>query len=377
MATIGVGLATLLLAGCASPGLPLSPSLKLPEVVAAAGLTANRVGDSVTLRWTTPSHTTDKLLISGPITAEICRRVRTVPAPAGVPPCAVVGRVTVTSGDSEAVDALPADLIAGPPLLLAYRVQLLNAAGRTAGPSGAVFAAAGPAPVAVGNFQARSTKAGVLLEWVGMKNPGGHPDIQMDALDSERNATTVELARTTVAGAAAPAASKTGLPDTKEPVKARFLAGATDAGGTVDRTALVGRTYRYTAQRVRSVSVGGQTLEVRSAPSAEVTLEVRDVFPPDAPGGLVTVPGYAGEKPAIDLSWDPNMELRISGYRVYRRAAGSGPWQRLGDELVRTASYRDVTVAPGMKYEYRVTAVNQAGNESAPSAAVQETAPAQ
>ena len=301
------------------------------------------------------------------------------PPPAGVPTCAVVGRVTVTPGDSEAVDALPADLMTGPPRLLAYRVQLLNSAGRTAGPSGAVFAAAGSTPVTVENLQAKSTKAGVVVEWAAMKGPGGHPEMRMDELDSEGSSTTVELARTTVAGAAAPAtaSSKTGLPSTKEPLEARIRAGANDAGGTVDRTALVGRTYRYTAQRVRSVSVGGQTLEVRSSPSAEVTVEVRDVFPPDVPGGLVAVPAYAGEKPAIDLSWDPNMELRISGYRVYRRDAGSAQWQRLGDELVRTASYRDVTVAPGSKYEYRVTAVNQAGNESAPSAAAEETAPAQ
>ena len=77
----------------------------------------------------------------------------------------------------------------------------------------------------------------------------------------------------------------------------------------------MGTKYSYTAQRVRSVEAGGQTLEVRSVPSAVVTVDVEDVFPPDAPSGLVSVPGVAGgvggeaEKAGDpDLSWEPNME---------------------------------------------------------------------
>src|SRR5690349_4647726 len=46
----------LVLFGCASPGPPLPPSLKLPEAV--TDLTTSRVGDHVILHWTTPSHTT-------------------------------------------------------------------------------------------------------------------------------------------------------------------------------------------------------------------------------------------------------------------------------------------------------------------------------
>src|ERR1035441_7007917 len=64
-----------LLAGCASPGPPLPPSLKLPEIVSASSETATRAGDEVRLHWTTPSRTTDKMLIAGPVTAEICREV--------------------------------------------------------------------------------------------------------------------------------------------------------------------------------------------------------------------------------------------------------------------------------------------------------------
>src|SRR5438270_659862 len=58
-------------AGCASPGTPLPPSLKLPQPV--ADLTATRIGNQVVLHWTTPARTTDRLLIAGPVTAEVCR----------------------------------------------------------------------------------------------------------------------------------------------------------------------------------------------------------------------------------------------------------------------------------------------------------------
>lgn len=377
------------LAGCASPGPPLPPSLKLPEVVAATSFTATRVGDAVTLHWTTPTRTTDKLLIAGPITAVICRNLppaapaQPAPPASKAPPCAEVQRLSVTPGPSDAVDPLPAPLTVGPARLLAYRVELLNAAGRTAGPSAPVFAAAGAAPGSIEDFSGEATKPGALLRWRPAAGSGE----------------TVELDRTTVeAPAAAPTtaapARKTGLPgETKEPAELRFQAGNIDAGGARDRTALIGRTYSYTAQRVRTVELSGQALELRSAPSAAVTVPVRDVFPPEVPAGLVAVPGFfypsdqrspgtpgfageaAAQHPAIDLSWEPDVEPRVAGYRVYRREDSSGAWQLLTPDLVGVAAYHDATVVAAHTYTYRVTAVSTAGNESAPSPEAVETAP--
>jgi fibronectin type 3 domain-containing protein len=108
---------------------------------------------------------------------------------------------------------------------------------------------------------------------------------------------------------------------------------------------------------------------------------VEDIFPPDAPTGLVSAPGFAAGggvvtsgAPVIDLSWEPNMGARVVGYRVYRRE-GEGPWRALGGELVRVAAYRDTTVAPGKTYAYRVTALDAGGHESGASSEVVETAP--
>lgn len=405
------------LAGCASPGPPLPPSLKLPLVV--TDLAATRVGDQVVLHWTTPSRTTDKLLIAGRIDAEICRETaadRTAPAagkagargqtqPAAIvaaAPCAIVGRTQVTSGTSDAEDTLPSALLSSPAQLLAYRVQLLNVAGRTAGPSAVAYAASGPAPGAVEDLRGTVAKAGVVLEWKPQPAPRGTDAVEV-------NRTTLEAVSVPVS----PAAAKGGinlLPGApRQQAEVRFRAGnssaaidatnagaanpagaGTDAGGAdpggmIDRTAQPGDTYRYTAQRVRTLALGGQTLALRSATSAAVAVAVRDVFPPDPPTGLIAVPAFAGEggagapatTPAIDLSWEPNMEARIVGYRIYRRdqdAAAS--WQRLDAEPVRMTAYRDLGVVAGRAYAYRVTAVNEAGNESAPSTEVVETAPA-
>ena len=305
----GVALASALLSGCASPGPPLPPSLKLPEIV--TGLTASRVGDEVRLRWTTPSRTTDKLLIAGPVVAEICRETPAVApsAPAKAAqnsamsvgknaasaPCSpVLLRVQVTPGASEAVDVLPASLTAAPARLLAYRVQLRNAAGRTAGASPAVFAASGPAPQAVEDLRGKATKAGVVLEWkaeaqeTGNREQGteGTESIELDRTilqpaTANTTTTTASTSPTTTAGSGLE--RKGGLPGaTKEPSESRFRAGGelADAGGTVDRTALIGHAYRYTAQRVRSVELGGQKLELRGVASVEVTVAMKDVFPP-------------------------------------------------------------------------------------------------
>lgn len=366
-------------AGCASPGPPLPPSLKLPAVVAANEITATRVGDAVALHWTTPTHTTDKLLITGPITAVICRDTPSAtPLRPGwrttAPPCSPVQRLPVAPGPSDAVDPLPAALTSGPARLLAYRVELMNAADRTAGPSPAVFVAAGTAPAPVADLRVDATKDGALLRWHAEAAAG-------DAVELDR--TTVE-APAPAAAKAVPERSNSppiSLPgQAKEPAESRFQAGPSDAGGTLDRTALIGRTYTYTAQRVRKVTVGDQSYELRSAPSAPVTVAVRDVFPPAVPAGLVAVPGFTGEgetqKPAIDLSWDPDVERRVAGYRVYRREGDAGAWQHVGPDPMPVPAYRDPAVAAGHIYTYRVTAVSTAGNESAPSTEVTETAPA-
>ena len=96
--TLGAGaLPIVFIAGCASPGPPHAPSLNLPEVV--HDLTAERIGDQVTLHWTTPEKTTDHLAIKGAMTAEICRVTAPISQQAvpSTQACTVVTRLPVSS----------------------------------------------------------------------------------------------------------------------------------------------------------------------------------------------------------------------------------------------------------------------------------------
>lgn len=378
------------LTGCASPGPPLPPSLKLPEIPAKSGLSGERAGVTVTVHWMTPQRTTDHLLIQGKVEAEICRELEsstplhtggrktpqngsTASAGAEQPCSPVVAKASTQPGEAgEAVDVLPTELASGEPRLLAYRVQLKNVAGRTAGPSDEVFVAAGDAPASLTNFRGHDAKGGVVLEWTA------------EAASAEDK---VELERTEPgAGSSAqikpkgPIAVLSG-PKDSEPVRLRAGDGSmSDAGGTVDRSVEMGHTYSYTAWRERTVEVRGQKLKIRSAISPAVTVKVEDIFAPDAPAGLVAVPGVAGEgdaaRSAIDLSWEPNDEPRIAGYRVYRRDDGGIQWRQVsGEKLLPVAAYHDADVVSGRRYSYRITAVGANGMESLPSGEAAQTAP--
>ncbi len=374
--------------GCASPGPPRPPSLHLPEPV--KDLSAERVGDHVVLRWTTPSQTTDGMAIAGTMTAEVCRQAGLrPPTPAErAAACAPVRRGSVAPGPSELTDPLPSPLEAGPPVLLTYRVQIYNAAGRSAGESAAAFAAAGEVPSRVEDLRATASERGAIIEW---RSGAGADAIDLLRTDLSAPAATAAKAKAktpTARPAGKGRASTAPKPHPKSgtdagPVAVHLL--AADAGGqgvtagTVDMTATMGETYTYVAERVRGVTVGGHSLELHSEPSSAATVAMRDTFPPAPPTGLATIAGFMrpdakGEAaPYIDLSWEANREADLAGYLVYRelvRRNGDpqGPLARLTPLPIPAPAYRDVAVRPGQRYSYHVTAVDASGNESAPSA---------
>jgi hypothetical protein len=385
----GTAIFLTILGGCAAPGNPLPPTLNLPQIVSGSTLTATRVGAEVRLHWTTPTQTTDKLAVKGSITAEICREIVSG-AVREKAPCSGVGRVQVAQGASDAADALPAELLAGPPRLLAYRVQLINSAGRTAGPSAAVLAVSGPSTAPVDGFTGEATKSGVELRWE-RQGTGNREQGTVELVRTLLDAAPAKRETQSAGGSVIAALSGSGKQSAETRMNAAgggAYAGGADTGGTVDRTVEIGHEYRYTAQRVVRVEVGGQTLEARSKESAALQFAVRDVFAPDVPKGLVAVPGTVGgvgsdaatptptptPTPTIELSWDPDIEPRLAGYRVYRRDEGSAEWQRVGPDPVTEAAYRDLKVTAGRRYSYRVTAVSTAGKESGPSSEAAETA---
>ena len=87
-----------------------------------------------------------------------------------------------------------------------------------------------------------------------------------------------------------------------------------------------------------------------------------DVFPPRSPTGLDGL--YSSR--AIELIWEANAEVDLAGYHVYRRE-GSEAYRRLTSELLPTPIYRDTTILQGLRYSYRVTALDLKQNESSDS----------
>ena len=349
-------LGSILLAGCANPGPPRPPSLHLPKPV--VDLTAERIGDEVKLHWTTPTKTTDDLPPKGVITAEVCRSISTAAH------CSLTRRITVHPGPSEATDLLPSDLVAEPQQLIRYQITLLNDQERSAGLSAPAFAAAGSAPPIVTHLQVRTTAQGALLQW---ESKDAADAIELIRLHIDAPSTSASTKRASAKAAKEPAemhlrASKPNFTDNP------FVH---DAGGTLDATARRGETYSYTAQRLRSVVIAGHTLELRSNSSPAVDLAMRDIFPPRPPAGLEAIANPSSTAASIDLSWQPNTEPDLAGYRVYRQD-GSTAAVNLTPELIPIPGFRDVTAIVGHRYLYSVTAVDSAGNESQRTLTVSE-----
>lgn len=374
------------LLGCASPGVPRPPSLHLPATV--TDLSASRIGDHVVLRWTAPTRTTDGLDLAepsaAPTTAEICRdlppgsrRGNTLAGYSPDPTCTSVLRVTERAGISSADDLIPPGLTAEAARgsAIAYRVRVLNGSGRSAAASASVLVPGGPAVRPVEAFRATQTKDGVLLAWRGGD-------------DAE-----VEVVRTVVPAAASgvshPVRAAEGAlgrgrrAETNPEVRMRADAGGsgTAAAGMLDATALADSTYLYRAERVRTIQLGPERVVMRSEATQPVQVTLRDTFAPEPPRGLASIPGSAtassGPKLTIDLSWEPNTETDLAGYFVYRVDLGPGSRdatpRRLTSAAVSGPAFRDREVVVGERYQYRVSAVDQRGNESKPSEPVTDS----
>jgi fibronectin type 3 domain-containing protein len=127
-----------------------------------------------------------------------------------------------------------------------------------------------------------------------------------------------------------------------------------------DSTIEYGKTYQYL---VISVEKTGSTY-AQSELSDPATIKPKDTFPPAIPAGLSAVPGSR----SIELVWDRNTEKDFASYRVFRGG------QQIA-EGVTAPAYSDRDVKPGAKYTYQVSALDNAGNESARSPAAEAVIP--
>jgi chitin-binding protein len=111
-------------------------------------------------------------------------------------------------------------------------------------------------------------------------------------------------------------------------------------------------------------------VHVRGPASPTACAAFADTFVPSAPRDLVAVAVPGG----VNLIWEPSEAKDVAGYVVLRGQAGSDTLTPLIETPLTTPSYRDEAVTAGVRYVYAVVAVDRAGNRSAESNRVEETA---
>jgi fibronectin type 3 domain-containing protein len=136
-----------------------------------------------------------------------------------------------------------------------------------------------------------------------------------------------------------------------------------------DMNFAIGHSYLYLVRAV--AQFGSDTVE--SVDSNDAVVTAMDVFPPAAPEGLVAIiiPATPGVPAYVELSWSISPEADLAGYEIYRSEQPDTPGGRLNGELLSAPTFRDMNVAAGRQYFYRVRAVDHAGNESPFSAEVE------
>ena len=150
---------------------------------------------------------------------------------------------------------------------------------------------------------------------------------------------------------------------------------SSDPGGTIDPTAQRDETYRYTAQRVRSITLAGHTLETAQHPIARRHRRHARHLPSQPPTGLAAIPRQ--RRP----STSPGSPTPIPTSRATSSIASrstptekpSAPRPRLTPTPGRRPRLQRPTALPGQTYTYRITAIDTTGNESPASAEVQES----
>jgi fibronectin type 3 domain-containing protein len=134
----------------------------------------------------------------------------------------------------------------------------------------------------------------------------------------------------------------------------------------LDASAKFGESYIYA---VTAVSQREPILE--SPVTSEREVRYVDRFSPDSPKELVAL----AEPKQVRLVWRGSDATDVAGYLVFRRIGDQGGFQKISPQLLPSPEMIDGDVAAGRSYTYRVVAVDQAGNESEPSAEARATIP--
>ena len=97
-----------------------------------------------------------------------------------------------------------------------------------------------------------------------------------------------------------------------------------------------------------------------------VILEGPDTTPPTAPGDVNKKQGFGSWTRLWGWNDSRDAGSGFAGYNVYRRRAGGSSWDLIKRGLMEN-DFKDESVSNGALYEYQITAMDNAGNESGPN----------
>ncbi len=354
----------LLAAGCGAPSQPVPPSPPIPAAV--SDLTARQLGDGVLLTFTLPNKSTLGRRLTEMPTLEVLRGSL---RPDGLPdqksfrvvdtvPGSLLGTY-LEQGKVQFLDPiLPEETRTHPGETVLYRVRTRVSRKKASADSNGASLDLYPVPERIDALEIRVTESSIQLKWAAPK--------RTSAGESLPAIQEYHVYRGELDPASAPAAEKdlhAGV--WKLPL---MQIATTTAPEYPDAGFDFGKTYAYVVRSV--ISENGVLLESSDSRPAVVT--PKDIFPPAAPQDVVaaTLPGASAGTFVVDLSWTINLETDVAGYRIYRSEREETRGLLLTPDLLPTPAYRDTSVSTGGRYWYKVTAVDRAGNESAPSVAL-------
>ena len=311
----------LFLSGCGYVGDPLYPALNIPNPV--IDLSAVERGEKLDIRFTIPPLTTEGLPVKqlggielriGPNKSQAFNIGEWASAAAKV-------EIPVPDKPGAVQYALPVQPYIGQDVIVGVRA--INSKRRASEWSNLVTLHVQPPLAAPAELTAQLAPHAVLLTWKASE-PNFH--IFRKAQD-ESQATQI---------------------------------GAATEPKYLDDKIQYGKIYEYW--------VRGLNGEAQSEYAGPVSVKAENRFPPSVPSGVSASAGLQ----TIELAWDRNTEPDFKSYRVYR-TVGDAPFELVAD--VEIPGFSDNKIESGKRYRYAVSAIDQAGNESEKSAAVDVTAP--
>ncbi len=334
---VAAAIVSLMVMACGKKGDPLPPLRYVPQ--AASNLTVRQLGNQLVFSVGYPKTATNGMALPGLEALEIFELSLPKPATGEAPAvdprqfnprAQLLEKVTdkpltaATLGDRLEIHRPVADLREG--LLLTYGVRFLDKSGERSAFSNLVTLGLAAPPVAPAGLAVEASAEGITVRWTpGAEGVGGYRVYRRFA---EERYYTLPLA----------------------------TLGSGDKGLYLDRAVSLDRRYVYTV-----TAVSAQSAATESPLGAEREIEYRDRFPPAAPASLVALaePGQAR------LSWEPG-SLDSRSYHVFQRSSADRDYRRLTEKPIGESRFVASDLVAGQRYTFRVSALDELGNESSP-----------